>query len=102
MNNLIEKLLYLISYIVKIILRLLFVIALLAYLFSGLIIIVPTIIYILDLNEDPIGLMFEFIDNIYQSIDWKQLGESIEPYALCSSQALKVGLKRGWLNEYRC
>lgn len=69
MNNLIEKLLYLISYIVKIILRLLFVIALLAYLFSGLIIIVPTIIYILDLNEDPIGLMFEFIDNIYQYID---------------------------------
>lgn len=69
MNNLIEKLLYLISYIVKIILRLLFVIALLAYLFSGLIIIVPTIIYILDLNEDPIGLMFEFIDDIYQSID---------------------------------
>ena len=69
MNNLIEKLLYLISYIVKVILRLLFVIALLAYLFSGLIIIVPTIIYILDLNEDPIGLMFEFIDNIYQYID---------------------------------
>ena len=93
MNNLIEKLLYLISYIVKIILRLLFVIALLAYLFSGLIIIVPTIIYILDLNEDPIGLMFEFIENIYQSIDWKQLGESIKPYALCSSHALKVRIK---------
>ena len=69
MNNLIEKLLYLISYIVKIILRLLFVIALLAYLFSGLIIIVPAIIYILGIDNDPFELMFEFIENIYQSID---------------------------------
>ena len=93
MNNLIEKLLYLISYIVKIILRLLFVIALLAYLFSGLIIIVPAIIYILGIDNDPFELMFEFIENIYQSIDWKQLGESIEPYALCSSHALKVRIK---------
>ena len=66
MNNLIEKLLYLISYIVKIILRLLFVIALLAYLFSGLIIIVPAIIYILGIDNDPFELMFEFIENIYQ------------------------------------
>ena len=57
------------KYLFKLVLRLLFVIALLAYLFSGLIIIVPTIIYILDLNEDPIELMFEFIENIYQSID---------------------------------
>ena len=70
MNNLIEKLLYLISYIVKVILRLLFVIALLAYLFSGLIIIVPAIIYILGIDNDPFELMFEFIENIYQSIDW--------------------------------
>ena len=69
MNNLIEKLLYLISYIVKIILRLLFVIALLAYLFSGLIMIVPAIIYILGIDNDPFELMFEFIENIYQSID---------------------------------
>ena len=69
MNNLIEKLLYLISYIVKVILRLLFVIALLAYLFSGLIIIVPAIIYILGIDNDPFELMFEFIDNIYQYID---------------------------------
>ena len=69
MNNLIEKLLYLISYIVKIILRLLFVIALLAYLFSGLIIMVPAIIYILGFDNDPFELMFEFIENIYQSID---------------------------------
>lgn len=69
MNNLIEKLLYLISYIVKIILRLLFVIALLAYLFSGLIIMVPAIIYILGIDNDPFELMFEFIENIYQSID---------------------------------
>ena len=69
MNNLIEKLLYLISYIVKVILRLLFVIALLAYLFSGLIIIVPAIIYILGIDNDPFELMFEFIENIYQSID---------------------------------
>ena len=66
MNNLIEKLLYLISYIVKVILRLLFVIALLAYLFSGLIIIVPAIIYILGIDNDPFELMFEFIENIYQ------------------------------------
>ena len=69
MNNLIEKLLYLISYIVKVILRLLFVIALLAYLFSGLIIIVPATIYILGIDNDPFELMFEFIENIYQSID---------------------------------
>lgn len=69
MNNLIEKLLYLISYIVKIILRLLFVIALLAYLFSGLIIMVRAIIYILGIDNDPFELMFEFIENIYQSID---------------------------------
>ena len=69
MNNLIEKLLYLISYIVKIILRLLFVIVLLAYLFSGLIIIVRAIIYILVIDNDPFELMFEFIENIYQSID---------------------------------
>ena len=69
MNNLIEKLLYLISHIVKVILRLLFVIALLAYLFSGLIIIVPAIIYILGIDNDPFELMFEFIENIYQSID---------------------------------
>ena len=70
MNNLIEKLLYLILYIVKIILRLLFVIASLAYLFSGLIIIVTAIIYILGIDNDPFELMFEFIENIYQSIDW--------------------------------
>lgn len=69
MNNLIEKLLYLISYIVKVILRLLFVIALLAYLFSGLIIMVPAIIYILGFDNDPFELMFEFIDKIYRSID---------------------------------
>lgn len=69
MNNLIEKLLYLISYIVKIILRLLFVIALLAYLFSGLVIIVPAIIYILDLNEDPIGCTIDFFDDMYWKIN---------------------------------
>ena len=57
-------------YLFKVILRLLFVIVLLIYLFSGLIIIVPAIIYILGIDDDPIGLMFEFIENIYQSIDW--------------------------------
>ena len=65
----IEKLLDLILYVVKIILRLLFVIVLLAYLFSGLVIIVPAIIYILGIDNDPFELMFEFIENIYQSID---------------------------------
>lgn len=69
MNNLIEKLLDLVSYIVKIILRTLFVVALLIYLFSGLIIIIPAIIYILGIDDDPFELMFEFIENIYQSID---------------------------------
>lgn len=66
----IEKLLDLILYVVKIILRLLFVIALIAYLLSGLVIIVPAIIYILlGINNDPFELMFEFIENIYQFLD---------------------------------
>lgn len=66
----IEKLLDLISYIVKVILRLLFVIVLLAYLFSGLIIIVPAIIYILGIDdEDPIGCTIDFFDNLYWKIN---------------------------------
>lgn len=69
MKYFIEKILDLISYVVKVILRLLFVIVLLAYLFSGLVIIVPAIIYILGIDNDPFELMFEFIENIYQSID---------------------------------
>ena len=56
-------------YLFKVILRLLFVIALMIYLFSGLVIIIPAIIYILGINDDPFELMFEFIENIYESID---------------------------------
>ena len=66
---LIEKLLDLIEYIVKIVLRTLFIIVLLAYLFSWLVIVVPIIIYILGIDNDPFKLMFEFIENIYESID---------------------------------
>ena len=57
------------KYLFKLVLRLLFVVALLAYLFSGLIIIVPTIIYILDLNEDPIGCTIDFFDDMYWKIN---------------------------------
>ena len=57
------------KYLFKLVLRLLFVIALLAYLFSGLIIIVPTIIYILDLNEDQIGCTIDFFDDMYWKIN---------------------------------
>ena len=57
------------KYLFKLVLRLLFVIALLAYLFSGLIIIVPIIIYILDLNEDPIECTIDFFDDMYWKIN---------------------------------
>lgn len=57
------------KYLFKLVLRLLFVIALLAYLLTGLVIIVPAIIYILGIDNDPFELMFEFIENIYKSID---------------------------------
>ncbi len=57
------------KYLFKLVLRLLFIIALLAYLFSVLIIIVPTIIYILDLNEDPIGYTIDFFDDMYWKIN---------------------------------
>ena len=57
------------KYLFKLVLRLLFVIALLAYSFSGLIIIVPTIIYILDLNEDPFGCTIDFFDDMYWKIN---------------------------------
>lgn len=57
------------KYLFKSVLRLLFLIALLAYLFSGLFIIVPTIIYILDLNEDPIRCTIDFFEDICWKIN---------------------------------
>ena len=46
------------KYLFKLVLRLLFVIALLAYLFIGLII-----------NEDPVGCTIDFFDDMYWKIN---------------------------------
>ena len=57
------------KYLFKLVLRLLFVIAVLVYLCSGLVLIVPIIIYILGLNEEPIGCTIDFFDDMYWKIN---------------------------------
>ena len=57
------------KYLFKTLLRILFLIMLMIYLFTGLAIIIPAIIYIFNLNEDPIGCTIDFIDHMYWKIN---------------------------------